>query len=135
MKSIHDNNVYAISIQCEEKVIILHTEYHHADPPEYTDILFDNAIFHHFEHVREGNILLDIEEADPTEFYNDHGIWLKNEQKFGVPISVESVDQFVSHIKTKGLKIYIINPSYGMWGWVICLKIKYKTKENKMPLA
>ena len=72
MKSIHDNNIYAISIRCEEKIIILHTEYYEIDPPEYTDILFENAILHHFEHTREGNILLDIEEENPDDFYNVH---------------------------------------------------------------
>ena len=135
MRSIHDNNIYRISIGCENKRIILHTEYSAIDPPEYTDVVFNNVICHHFEHIWEGNILLDIEDVDTNAFYTDYESWLKSEEKYGFPVSVSSIDKFESEISSKGLKIYIINPSYGMWGWVICSNVEYQAKDKKLSLA
>lgn len=135
MRSIHDNNIYAINIWCEENEIILHTEFHERDPSEYTDIIFENAIAHYFEHVWEGNILLGIEEFNPIDFYNDYESRLKEDHKYGLPISVDSADIFSSEIKDKKLKIYVIDSSYGMSGWVICSKMGFKAVDNKRFLA
>ena len=135
MRSIHDNNVFAINIHCEKKKIILHTEYYEGEDPEYTDVVFVNAIAHFFEHIWKGNILYGIEEFNPIDFYNDYESRLRFEHKYGFPISIESADIFSSEMHDKNLKTYIIDSSYGMSGWVICLKIKLRAKANKEPLA
>jgi hypothetical protein len=135
MRSIHDNNVYAIDIRCEDKEIILRTEFLEKDLPEYTDVIFKNAIAHHFEHIWQGNILLDIEELDPQDFYSDYELELKNARKYGLPISVETADAFKVDVEEGGLKIYGIDPSYGFSGWVICSDIEYLDKEKKNTLA
>jgi hypothetical protein len=132
---IHDNNIYAIDILCEAQKVILHTEYRYDEPAEYTDIIFSNAAAYQFEHIRQGNIVLDIEEFNPIEFYSDYAAALKEEDKYGLPISVKSADIFSAAITRNELKIYVIYSSYGMSGWIICSKMELRTRSCKNALA
>lgn len=135
MITVHDNNVYAINIRCEDKEIILHTEFLEKDPPEYIDIIFKNVIAHHFKHIWPGNILLNIKELDPDDFYSEYERDLKTARKFGLPISVESADIFKTGINENGLQIYGIDPSYGLSGWVISSGVAYLAKLEKRTFA
>jgi hypothetical protein len=62
-RSVHDNNVYAFAVLCEQRRIVLHTEYRDGGAEEYTDVVFDGVVAHHFEDVLEGNILFGVEEV------------------------------------------------------------------------
>lgn len=70
-RSVHDNNVYAYAVLCEHRRIVLHTEYRHGDPEEYTDVVFDGVVAHHFEDVLDGNILFDVGEVDPERIVTE----------------------------------------------------------------
>lgn len=39
--SIHDNNVYAYAVLCDERQIVLHTEFKEVAPAEHTDVIFN----------------------------------------------------------------------------------------------
>ena len=86
MISIHDNNVFAIDIRCEEKVIVLHTEFREGTLPECVDVVFSGVVAHRFDHVLDGNILLEITESQPGAFYEENSSYLREFQKYGLPI-------------------------------------------------
>lgn len=128
MTSIHDNNVYAVNILCGDKKIILHTEFIEKEPFEYTDVIFSGVITHQFNNVWEGNILLDIEKQNPTEFYNYFESDLKQKREYGLRIPTESADLFSSGVESNKLKIFEIFSSYGLSGWVICKDMNFKER-------
>ena len=64
--SVHDNFVYAYSVDCEGRRLVLHTAFRDRPPQEFTDVVFRDVVAHHFEHVLPGNILFDVPHAQPT---------------------------------------------------------------------
>ncbi len=62
--SIHDNNVYAYTVDCEGQKLVLHTEYLDREPHAFTDVVFCNLVAHHLEYVLRGNILFDVKEVE-----------------------------------------------------------------------
>ena len=135
MISIHDNNVFAIDIRCEEKVIVLHTEFREGTPPEYVDVVFSGVVAHHFNHVLDGNILLDITEWQPRAFYEENSRYLLEFQKYGLPIDCGNSETFVEHFIQANLRVFIIYASYGMSGWVIAENLEYVERGTKTDTA
>ena len=125
MISIHDNNVYAIDIQCKEKAIILHTEFREGKLTEYVDVVFSGVTAHHFYHVLDGNILFDITESPPQNFYEENKKYLQEFSRYGLPINCDSSKIFEEQIKKENLRIFEINPTYGLSGWVIAENLEY----------
>jgi hypothetical protein len=125
MISVHDNNVFAIDIRCEEKVIVLHTEFREGTPPEYVDVVFSGVVAHHFNHVLDGNILFDTTEETPQTFYEENKKYLREFRRYGLPINCDDSKAFVEQIIQQNLRIFEINPSYGLFGWVIAAKMEY----------
>lgn len=66
--SVHDNWLYAQTVDHERCRIVLHTVYPHVEPHEFTDIVFEGVKAHHFEKQLVGpgpnpsNVLLDVME-------------------------------------------------------------------------
>ena len=52
--SVHDNWLYAHAVDHERCRIVLHTVYPHVEPPEYTDVVFEGVVVHHFEQQKGG---------------------------------------------------------------------------------
>ncbi len=125
MISIHDNNVFAIDIRCNEKVIVLHTEFREAKPPEYVDVVFSGVVAHHFNHVLDGNILFDITESPPQTFYDENKEYFREFSRYGLDINCDDSEAFVEQVIQKNLRIFEINPSYGLSGWVIAENMEY----------
>ena len=62
--SVHDNIVYAYTVDCEARRLVLHTVFRHREPNEFTDVVFREVVAHDFSHVLAGNILFDVGESD-----------------------------------------------------------------------
>ncbi len=45
--SIHDNIVYAFSVDCEGRRLVLHTAFRDREPQEFTDVNFRDVVAHH----------------------------------------------------------------------------------------
>ena len=71
-ESVHDNWIYAQAVDHERCRVVLHTVWPHCEPPEYTDVVFDGVVVHHFEQQKVGggpypaNVLFDAEESEPA---------------------------------------------------------------------
>jgi hypothetical protein len=71
VRSIHDNNIYGVSLNCEHQRLTLHTEFTDRTPFEYTDVVFRDIVAHHVEHALSGNILFDVVEVAPEKIVTD----------------------------------------------------------------
>jgi len=63
-RSIHDNIVYVFAVACEERRIVLHTEFRDGGAEEFTDVVLSGAVAHHLRDVLAGNTLFGIDEVD-----------------------------------------------------------------------
>src|SRR2546430_373138 len=79
--SVHDNGIYAQAAGHERRRVVLHTVWPHAGPPEYTDIVFDGVVVHHFEQQKvssgpyPANVLFDVGKTDPLLMLGQYGGW------------------------------------------------------------
>lgn len=119
--SVHDNNVYAYSVDCEGRRLILHTVFRHRQPHEFTDVVFHDVVAHHLEHVLPGNILFDVEEADVDNLVRDNATLLSDSWRHGWPPIEYNGDlaSLASALKAASVRAYLISSSYGLSGWVL----------------
>ena len=119
--SVHDNHVYSYKVDCEHKTLILHTVFRDKEAPEFTDIVFNNVLAHHFEHALPGNILFDVEEIDPALIIRDHAAVIEKSRQHGWP-PVEcngDLDVLIATMKERRVLGYSIDSSFGLSGWVL----------------
>ena len=119
--SVHDNLVYAYSVDCKGRRLVLHTAFRGRDPHEFTDVVFRDVVAHHFEHVLPGNILFDVEEADVAALVRENQPLFADSWRHGWP-PVEyrgDVDALVVALKAASVRGYSISSSYGLSGWVL----------------
>src|SRR5438105_7712303 len=81
--SVHDNFVYAYSVDCEGRRLVLHTAFRDREPHELTDVVFRDVVAHHFEHVLPGNILFGVEEADVGPLVRGNAGLLADSWRYG----------------------------------------------------
>src|SRR4051812_23440930 len=92
-ESVHDNWIYAQAVDHERGRLVLYTVWPHSDPPEYTDIVFDGVVVHHFEQQKVGsglypaNVLFDVEEANPLFILGQYEGLLARTKNYGWPVS------------------------------------------------
>ena len=122
-RSVHDNFLIGYSVDSESKEIILHTEYQDGGEPfERTDVVFKAVVDHYFINSLMPSIIFDVEEADPSFVFNrDKQIIKEGFRVGGWPSLYEgSIKGLVTKVRDKKLKVFQIQSSYGMDGWVIC---------------
>jgi hypothetical protein len=132
VRSIHDSNVYAYFVACDQRRITLYTEYKAGPAPIFTDVVFEGVRAHHFRDVRDGNILFDIEEVDAE--------WLLKNESDDVlalmpylrkPASCPGPSAFPTVIREDGLRIFAIGTSYGLDGWVIGTGMRLVARDSR----
>ena len=119
--SIHDNFVYAYSVDCENRLIVLHTAFRDREPQEFTDVVFHKVIAHYLEHVLPGNILFNVEEADIAAMVQDNAQLLVDSWQYGWP-PVEykgDLKVLVATLKASSVRAYEIVSTLGRSGWVL----------------
>ena len=119
--SVHDNFIYAYSVDCEGRRVILHTAFRDGQPAELTDVVFREVVAHHFEHVLPGNILFDVEETDVAAIVKDNEPLLRSSWRYGWP-PIEyggDLDALVAALKASSVRAYSIGSSCGLSGWVL----------------
>jgi hypothetical protein len=119
--SIHDNVVYAYTVDCEGRRLVLHTAFRDGEPIEYTDVVFRDVLAHHFEHVLAGNILFGIEESEIAMLVQENKDLFANSWRYGWP-PVEyngDLNGLVDALRTVSTRAFTIESSYGLSGWVL----------------
>jgi hypothetical protein len=119
--SVHDNIVYAYSIDCEARRLVLHTTFRDREPPEFTDVIFREVVAHHFARVLPGNILFDVEESDVAALVRENERLFADSWRYGWP-PVEydgDLNALVEALRTASVRAFSIGSSYGLSGWVL----------------
>jgi hypothetical protein len=124
--SVHDNFVYAYAVLIDRRQLILHTEYRDTEPNELTDVIFLDVIAHHFEHVGDGAILLDVEEVEPEWVVRQEAEVFARGKNYGWPLpDYKDPADLVRRLKDQGLRGYVISSSFGLNGFVLAREVRY----------
>jgi hypothetical protein len=119
--SVHDNFVYAYTVDCERRRVTLHTAFRDREPHEFTDVIFHDVIAHWFEHVLPGNILFDVAEQDLGSIVQAHAAVFNESWRWGWP-PVEyrgDLELLTATLQAQSARAYSIGSSYGLSGWVL----------------
>ena len=136
-RSVHDNIVYAYSVDCEGRRLVLHTAFRDREPHEFTDVVFHEVVAHHFEHVLPGNILFDVEEMDVAALVKQNTKLLSDSWKYGWP-DVEyrgDLTALVEALRAAARHGYLIRSSYGLSGWVLAGRCEWLPRTGPAALA
>jgi hypothetical protein len=136
--NVHDADVVGITIACEARRIILHTQWKHLDRIEYSDVVFDGVVGHHFESVLEGNILFDIDEVGLKDFLIREWTHFEAQRAFGWPdvrAVWDSQEQLFDLLEARGIHAFEIAASYGLSGFVLAQSVKqhYRSSPWRVP--
>jgi len=121
VRSVHDNNIFAYTVDCENRRLTLHTVSHRGEAPAYTDIVFEDVVAHKFENVLSGNIILCIDEVAAKTIVGCEAALFAESWKYGWP-PIEyngGPDVLISALQNQGILGFEISSSYGLSGWVL----------------
>lgn len=118
--SVHDCEIQSYEVSIENATIILHTNYD-------VTIIFHNVLTHHFEDVCYQNVIFDIEETNPEDFFKEYRSLLKSKKNYCWPIPYEHESELKSYLRNNSYIVYNIYPSIGLTGFVIAKSIEIKS--------
>lgn len=133
-QSVHDSTVYAYSVLCEQRRIILHTEYRHGEAEEYTDVIFLGVVAHHFESVLAGNILFGIEQVEVDRIVQEWAGLFAAEKNYGWPDLIRYADpaELISVLRQRRILGWEVSSSLGLSGWVMAEKMDIASRTLKL---
>jgi hypothetical protein len=131
MRQIHDNNIYQILIDCENREVILFTQSERQGQPEFTNIVFSGVLAHHTLHAMQYNILFSIEQIDPKEFFKTQVEESELLKKYTLPLAFNDAEGLAQELAKQHLSIFYIGSSYGISGWVIAQDMLVKPVSEK----
>lgn len=136
--SVHDNWVYAQSVDHERCRLVLHTVYPHSQPPEFTDIVFEGVAVHHFEQQKVGggpnpaNVLFDVEEGDPRDVLAEYADLLARTRNHGWPVlRYEGVDDLAALLTAGGAKCFRVSGVCGLDGFVFAAALELRARPSR----
>ena len=137
-KSIHDNWVYAQVVDYEGCRIVLHTVFPHVEPPEFTDVVFEGVVVHHFEQQAfnsghpPANVLFDVEESDPAFILGQYAELLARTKNYGWPVlDYGSIDDLVSRLTAGGVKCFEVHGTCGLSGFVFASQMEFRPRQRR----
>ena len=124
--SVHDNWVYAQAVDHDRRRIVLYTVFPHATPPEYTDVVFEGVVTHHFEQQNVGggdpypaNVLFDVEESDAGFVLGKYTGLLARTKNHGWPVKrYDGLPDLVARLTAGGAKCFEVQGTVGVHGFV-----------------
>lgn len=134
--SVHDNWVYAHTVDCQGRRLVLHTVYPHVEPHEFTDVVFEGVLTHHFEDQRMGdgpaNVLFDVTETEPRHLLAEYAELFVRMKQYGWPVpKYDSADDLAAQIAAKGVTCYHVHGSVGLSGFVIATAMEFRRRDGR----
>lgn len=127
--SIHDNIVTSYSVSCENREIVLHTEFRDQEPNERTDIVFLDVEAYYIFGDNMQSILFDVNERALSEILKTFSSEFESGTKYCWPgYWNKSTQSCLEHFRKEECKGWIISSSYGMNGFIIAKNMKLKRK-------
>lgn len=131
-RSIHDNIIYAYSVLCEQRRLVLHTEYRSESVKEYTDVVFKGVVAHYFETVVQRNILFDVSEVSPEKIVREWADLFARQKAYRWPeIEYSDPQQLIAILRSRSIKAFEVGSSYGLSGWVLASSAELVPREAK----
>ncbi|HEV2295506.1 MAG TPA: hypothetical protein VGR35_16775 [Tepidisphaeraceae bacterium] len=135
--SVHDNFVYAYTVNCEGRRVTLHTEYRDLQPQEFTDVIFSDVVAHSFEHVLRANILFDVEEDDVESLIQGNAAVFEKSWRWGWPPIEYGGDLalLIKTLRSQSVRAFTIGSSYGLSGWVLAGSYERQKRDEPARVA
>jgi hypothetical protein len=141
--SVHDNWLYAQAVDHDRRLIVLHTVYPHVTPPEYTDVVFEGVVTHHFEQQNVGggdaypaNVLFDVEESDAKFVLEPYADLLARTKRYGWPIrEYDDVQDLVARLTAGGAKCFEVHGTVGVHGFVFAKSMTFRERPGRAEVA
>jgi len=141
-ESVHDNWIYAQAVDHERRRIVLHTVYPHVEPSEYTDVVFEGVVVHHFEQQRLGssseaaNILFDVEETDSFFVLRSYETLLVSTRDYGWPVlRYENLNDLVAQLTADGAKCFEVHGTLGLHGFVFAQSVEFRARQARVEVV
>jgi hypothetical protein len=135
MIGVHDNEVYAQTVDYEGCRILLHTVCPPMAPSEFTDVVFDGVVAHHFERqaFRGGggstNILFDVEESEIAGALDVCPDLLATVQNYGGMGSGDA--DVAAWLAADGVTCFAISSSCGLSGFVLAKGVEFRRRPSR----
>jgi hypothetical protein len=116
----------------ESGQIILHTEFREKSPIEYTDVVFEGVVAHHFECSLPSNVLFDIAETELKAGLEEYAPVIHRLKNYGWPIfDYADCQELERVLRERGMHAYLLMSSYGLTGLVLASSIEYSRRDSK----
>ena len=131
--SVHDNLLVSYEVQCETRTITLRTEYRLPDKPtEFTNVIFEGVQGYCFQNDAFGNIIFGVEPVPVEHLLTEFGTEIAESYRTGGSpgpwaANLESASEY---LRERGIKGFILSPSYGLSGWVLAKEISVLSAEQ-----
>ena len=128
MKSWHDYHIIKYEVDSKDRSItfILAWPYETEKEIKKAKLIFKGVVGYNFENDAFGNVILDIEEMKAEELAIEKKEYIENSFKWSGAFGewAKTIDNLSSELSEKGIKGYVLSPSYGMSGWVLSKKVE-----------
>ncbi len=125
--SIHDNIITAYTVSCEAREIVLHTEFRNQEPNEKTDIIFRGVEAYYIIGDNMESVLADVNECSIDRILAEFSSEFEDGVKYAWPGPWnESPKACLEYLEKHGCKVWAIDSSYGMAGFVIAKSMELK---------
>ncbi|QIF03031.1 hypothetical protein [Roseimicrobium sp. ORNL1] len=132
--SVHDNNIYSYEFDSRSRNLVLRTVFKFTEPHEFTDVWFLDVWCHHLEGVLGGDIIERIVEWGlDYELKNFGDLFDRLKNQIGWPPVDWNKETLHEAVARLNLRVWHINPSYGMEGFVIAKEMRMVGREAEAP--
>ena len=130
--------MYAQAVDYDGCRVVLHTVYYHAEPHEYTDIVFAGVIAYHVEqqafhgHGVAANVVFDAEESDAAFVLGRYSEILAAAKNYGWPVlQYDGLADLAARLIAGGTKCYEVHSTCGLSGFVFAASMEFRRRSSR----
>jgi hypothetical protein len=137
--SLHDNWIYAHCVDHDSRLIVLYTLYPHGDTWEYTDVIFEEVLVHHFEtqcmsdgSAYPSNVLFDIETEDSKITLGRYWDFIVSKRNYSWPVSGwANLEDLAQLLARDGHSCFHVHGTAGLDGFVFARRMLLKSRTSR----
>jgi hypothetical protein len=134
---VHDNFVYSLEVQLEQRVLVLHTQNRDGPSPyDLIDLRFVGMVAYHFDDVAAPSILLDVERVEAAWVVEQCGdLFLARKNHGWPPVRFTDLVDLSRQLGEQGVVGYRVMGSCGLDGFVLASSAEYRRWERAAEIA
>src|ERR1700742_2333423 len=112
--SIHDNLLVSYEVRCEERTILLRTEFR--PKQEFVNVIFKGVQGYHFENDAFGNIIFDVETVAVDQFLQQHSEEISESYKMAGAHGpwASNLETAPAQLLKQGIQAFVLSSSIGL---------------------